>query len=192
MRETTHGLGRRSLAPRGHAPVREEGKAGGMLGRRGTTGSECLEALVGGGRSSPNDGVLVRPRPLLERRRAPSSHPTFLRFSGPPEYAGRASAEVPAPARPVGGAAWPIPFGHVPAAHLQPHEQVREALRRAARVRFAGSGQDCAAEFRKGAGGTRHTPCKGERVRDGAFPTAQLSAWRVTRARQRRERNERT
>lgn len=56
-RETEYGLDRRKRPPRAEVPTAEEGKAGGMLGLPGTTGSEGHETLADGVLRSPTGGL---------------------------------------------------------------------------------------------------------------------------------------
>ena len=72
-RETEYGLDRRKRPPPAEVPTAEEGKAGGMLGLPGTTGSEGHETLADGVLRSPTGGP--RAARLLRSFRSRSVRP---------------------------------------------------------------------------------------------------------------------
>lgn len=166
----------------GQAPAVEEGKAEGMRGRPGRTGSECVEALADGVLRTPTDGPRAAPLNLSGNWYRPANHPPFGRFSNRSLTANLAATlafkdrtERP---RSVWGDAPLSPVSHSLATHFQPRERLCGASEEASPFRPARPRRNRAAKIRKGAGQTRHTFCRTGWVRDAAFPTTQFSAQR--------------
>lgn len=163
------------LGPGVSATAAEEGKAGPMVGRPGTTGSGRVETLVDGGLRSPVAGPRVRLRHSLAPVPRGSIPPDCQPFSDSPGASGAAAIGAPEGVRALRALERRFPVFRPPATHgralaRRPRTHGRSAASaRRPRARRATT-------FWTGSGVSRHTLCNTGRVRDGSVPTTQLSA----------------
>jgi len=187
LREPANGFDPCALEPRVRAPAAEEGKAGGMLGRPGTTGSESVEVLAGGVLRSPADGPRATPNARASRPPRRSIRPPCQGFSDSTRAEGTSSISAEASpeafaedfterTRSVCGDGSRSPILRPTATHTHALEQDPGAAGRTLVVSLGRCRSSRVSHFWTGHRENRHSLCKFEWVRDEAIPTAQRSA----------------